>query len=70
MNYFKLLEEGNILKFTYNKSQTDGFGNQWTTETWKKINSSQYTCEYDDDCLELEKSVFREKIANLKQEKK
>jgi len=62
MDYFKLIEEGNKLKFTFKNPQQDGFDNKWYIEIWYKIQDNQYACEYD-DCLELEKSVFREKIA-------
>jgi len=62
MDYFKLIEEGNKLKFTFKNYQQDGFDNKWYIEIWYKIQDNQYACEYD-DCLELEKSVFREKIA-------
>jgi len=62
MDYFKLIEEGNKLKFTFKNPQQDGFDNKWYIEIWYKIQDNQYACEYD-DCLELEKSIFREKIA-------
>jgi len=61
MDYFKLIEEGNKLKFTFKNPQQDGFDNKWYIEIWYKIQDNQYACEYD-DCLELEKSIFREKI--------
>ena len=62
MDYFKLIEEGNKLKFTFKNPQQDGFDNKWYIEIWYKIQDNQYACEYN-DCLELEKSIFREKIA-------
>ena len=62
MDYFKLIEEGNKLKFIFKNPQQDGFNNKWYIEIWYKISDNQYACEYD-DCLELDKSVFREKIA-------
>ena len=62
MDYFKLIKEGNKLKFTFKNYQQDGFDNKWYIEIWYKIQDNQYACEYD-DCLELDKSIFREKIA-------
>ena len=62
MDYFKLIKEGNKLKFTFKNPQQDGFDNKWYIEIWYKIKDNQYACEYD-DCFELEKSVFREKTA-------
>jgi len=62
MDYFKLIEEGNKLRFIFKNYQQDGFDNKWYIEIWYKIQDNQYACEYD-DCLELENSVFREKIA-------
>ena len=48
--------------FIFKNPQQDGFNNKWYIEIWYKISDNQYACEYD-DCLELDKSVFREKIA-------